>query len=124
VGIDISLTMGVGFHIPPDDSEFLEWIEDMDPHGAGAWEVMEEVLKDYDGFSFDWPGNAWTGIDNGWVVYTNGSAGHMQREVEAGVYRPAGKAITLHQREVLKDLSRMMTGKELPIEALVMIGVS
>lgn len=124
MGIDISLNMGVGFHIPAGDTEFKEWIESMDPDGAGAWEVLEEVLSDYPGLSFDWPGNAWTGEDNGWVIYTNGTHIHAQREIDAGVFRPTGKPVTMQQRAQLTDLSLMMTGRELPIEALVMIGVS
>lgn len=124
MGVDISMSMGWGIHIPQD--VFDTWLEENDPDEAGGWDAVEGLLQGYSELEFDWPGNAWSGQENGWVIFATSTTKDfdMGRGPEAGVYRAPKTAMSLKARYELDAVSKTVTGKHLPIEWLVTVGVS
>jgi hypothetical protein len=125
MGIDITMQMGYGFHIPK--KTFNKWLDLNDPDEEGGWDVLERLLEsDYPELTFSWPGNSWIGEDHGWVIFARASlkSYDMGREAEAGVYRPTRAKLTLDAHRQLEEVSVVITGERLPVEWLVTVGVS
>lgn len=128
MGVDISMSMGWGIHIPQD--VFDEWIEGLDSGNGGDVDGYEElnnlIYRPNSELTFDYAGNAWVGEDNGFVIYAKDTYKDfdMGRSAEAGVYRAPKTAMSLKARYELDAVSKTITGKHLPIEWLVTVGVS
>lgn len=128
MGVDISMSMGWGIHIPQD--VFDEWIEGLDSGNGGDVDGYEELNKliyiQNPELTFDWAGNAWVGEDNGFVIYAKDTykGFDMGRSAEAGVYRAPKALVSAQARYQLNGVSKIITGEYLPIEWLVTVGVS
>lgn len=121
MGVDISMSIGWGIHIPQD--VFDEWVgEDEEGYEILNHLIYRENLE----LTFEYAGNAWVGEDNGFVIYAKDTYKDfdMGRSAEAGVYRAPETAMSLKARYELDAVSKTITGKQLPIEWLVTVGVS
>lgn len=123
MGVDISMGMGYGIHISKKALDM--WLEENDPENDG-YSALDDYLGSYPALTFEWPGNGWTGEENGWVVFAKDTRSHfeMGREAEAGVYRPGYPSLTVTSKEQLDSVAIAITGEKLPIEWLVTVGVS
>lgn len=125
MGVETSLTVGVGVHFPPAVVD--AWMEDNDPDGEGEYDVFERLLDPYrlTGITFEWVGDAWIGDFRGVVIWAAGSESYdVGRSDGAGVYRNQPFVVTLAERLALNEISKRVAGKELPIEPLVTVTVS
>lgn len=121
MGVDISMSMGWGIHIPQD--AFDEWAGDSDD----AYTDLDNLIyRDNTELTYEYAGDAWTGNDMGYTVYAEGTYKEfdMGRSAEAGVYRAPKALVSLEARYQLDAVSKTITGKHLPIEWLVTVGVS
>lgn len=128
MGVDISMSMGWGIHIPQD--VFDKWIggiESVNSGDADEYTVLNElVYRENSELTFEYAGNAWAGEDNGFVIYAKDTYKHfdMGRSAEAGVYRAPKALVSAQARHQLNGVSKIITGEYLPIEWLVTVGVS
>ncbi len=124
MGVDISMSMGWGIHIPQD--VFGTWLEENDPDEIGGFESLETLLDHYPELVIEWAGNAWIGREQGYVVYAEGTYKRMSMRggAESGVYRAPKERLSLPAQYQLNEVSKIVTGKHLPIEWLVTVGVS
>ncbi|USH44507.1 hypothetical protein SEA_CASSITA_52 [Microbacterium phage Cassita] len=125
MGVDISMSMGWGIHIPQPQID--SWLEGNDPDEEGADELLNDLIyRENSELTFEYAGNAWVGEDNGFVIYAKDTYKDfdMGRSAEAGVYRAPKTAMSLKARYELDAVSKTITGKHLPIEWLVTVGVS
>lgn len=121
MGVNISMSMGWGIHIPQD--VFGKWAEGWDDE----YEALASVLEEHgESLTYDYAGNAWQGEENGIVVYAKGTyqSFDMGREAEAGVYRAPKQGLALSSQYQLDEVSVIIAGEYLPIEWLVTVGVS
>lgn len=121
MGVDISMSMGWGIHIP--QRELDTWGEGWDDPCEALEILCEEHGPD---LTFSYAGNAWLGLDKGVVFYAGDTYKRfsMRGEAEAGVYRAPKALVSLEARYQLDAVSKTITGKHLPIEWLVTVGVS
>lgn len=121
MGVEISMSMGWGIHF--SQKEINDWLGDDDEYGA--YEALECLLANTE-LAYAYAGNAWSGEDNGFTIYaeTTCKGFNMGREAGAGVYRAPKALVSLEARYQLDAVSKTITGKHLPIEWLVTVGVS
>lgn len=125
MGVDISMSMGWGIHIPQPQID--SWLEGNDPDEEGAYELLNNLIySENSELTFDYAGDSWAGEDNGFVIYSKDTYKRfgMGRSAEAGVYRAPKERLSLPAQYQLNEVSRIITGKHLPIEWLVTVGVS
>lgn len=123
VGVDISMSMGWGIHF--SQGELERWLEG-EIFETSVYEGLEELLAVHPALTYEYAGNAWTGNDMGYTVYAKDTYKEfdMGRSAEAGVYRAPKALVSLEARYQLDAVSKTITGKHLPIEWLVTVGVS
>lgn len=122
MGVDISMSMGWGIHF--SQQEIDDWLGEDDEDGA--YEGLDTLLSDHDRLTFSYAGDAWTGDDQGFVVYARDTYKHfdMGRGTQGGVYRASKSRLGLPEQFQLDAVGVQITGKHLPIEWLVTVGVS
>lgn len=121
MGIDISMSMGFGVHVTPEQIEECLVLDD----DYGFAEAIEELTLNH-GLAYGYAGNSWSGEQNGYVLYARSTHREfdMGRSAEAGVYRGSGTPYTMDEEIALNTASIEVTGRILPIEWLVTVGVS
>lgn len=122
MGIDISMSIGFGVHITDEQIKNAQGYDE----DYGEWEFIEKLTLKH-GLTYGYAGNSWSGEDNGYVIYARSSyrGFDMGREAEAGVYRGAGKPPYTGEEEIaLNEACVEVTGRIMPIEWLVTVGVS
>lgn len=129
MGVDISMTAGVGIHLKQEHLD--RWLKVFDPYAEmGVWEALENLVYSdkYRGLTFDSPNNSWTDREpypRGMVIFVSrvSTSYDMRREAEAGVFRPGKNSITLAERELLNQISLEIAGEELLIEPIISVGI-
>jgi hypothetical protein len=83
-------------------------------------------MAEFTELTFSYAGNAWIGDEQGFVVYAQDTYRDfdMGRGAEAGVYRASKSRLGLPAQFQLDAVGVQITGKHLPIEWLVTVGVS
>lgn len=121
MGIDISMGIGFGVHLTDEQIKNSAGYDE----DYGEWEFIEKLTLKH-GLTYAYAGNSWSGENNGYVIYADSSYREfdMGRESEAGVYRGRGKPYTGEEEIALNEASVEVTGRILPIEWLVTVGVS
>lgn len=122
MGVDISMSMGFGIHIPQEDLDAFLETNDADDEG---FEYLYSVIPD--NLTFEYVGNAWAGEDCGVTVYAKEGfqSFDMGRVAEAGVYRPGYKPVwKVGTLQALSKVSDLILGKPAKIEWLVSVAVS
>jgi hypothetical protein len=121
MSVDYGITAGIGIHVAP--SLFNRWLEDNDPDEAGGYEAAYDLAEKYPGVSFDWVGNAWTGIEKGYVFWASSTT--VSVDETSGVFPITGSSISLKVRGHLQEIGKLFNeGEELPIQPLLAISVS
>jgi hypothetical protein len=122
MGIDISMSVGVGFHVPKDVID--KWIElnDIDD----VYESIDVLVRDFKGLTYDYVGNSWVGDEHGYVIWVARvtSSFDMGRSAEAGVYRPQVGDLYPEEYAELAAASLDLTGELPNVETLVTVTVS
>lgn len=122
MGIDISMTVGVGVHVTAEQIKQWETLAEVED----TYEEFDAFVREYPGLTFDWVGNAWLGYEHGMVVWVDRTAQtwDMGREVEVGVYEPSANPITLAERISLLNFAEDFGISPAPIKPYVAVSVS
>lgn len=118
MGVDISMSMGWGIHF--SQAEIDKWVGKND-----EYECLEELVAGTS-LTFSYAGDAWTGEENGFVIYAEETyqGFDMGRSAEAGVYRASKSRLGLTSQYELDAASVSITGEHRPVEWLITVGVS
>jgi hypothetical protein len=106
----------VGIYISEEQMNKFVEENDLEDIYEDIYEFTQEFLPI--ALDYDWVGNAWTGKQEGWVIWAENTTKSIDGD-DAGVFRPNSKAVTMGERNALVELGKRITGLELPVEALV-----
>lgn len=118
MGIDYTLTVGIGVHIEKDLIKKYMDENDFDDE----YERMYDIADEFD-LEVQWAGDAWSGRDYGFVFYVPSTYNSLDGD-DSGVFRPQNKAITLENRHALEAAASKFTNDAVPIEALLVRTIS
>jgi hypothetical protein len=110
MGVDLSISVGVGFVVQEDDQVWRSWLARVDPDDVyGGYEAIEEFLPLPDGITWGTGGSYYDDTPTSfWFCVSRLTTSLDRHDAPAGVHPLNIKSIKLDERNALLEVAKQI----------------